>query len=70
LIPEAPSSDASSAGAWQDAGFKLDDAKAWSKQNFTPVEAKSWRVGGFDLEDAMKNRAKGLTPIVDHELKP
>jgi hypothetical protein len=51
------------ASRWQARGFELDTATLWSDANFRPDEAHEWIVAGFDLEGAIENRNKGLTPI-------
>lgn len=55
--------DPESAHSWSQAHFELDDALEWHQQKFQALEAQAWIKGGFDLDEAVENRAKGLTPI-------
>lgn len=55
--------DPAAAHSWTQANFELDDALEWHQQKFQATEAQAWIKGGFDLDEAIENRAKGLTPI-------
>ena len=35
----------------------------WSAAKFKGADAKAWMDGGFELDDAVENRAKGLSPV-------
>ena len=51
------------AAVWSGAGFNLETAAPWRNESFTAEETTSWIEGGFDLDQAIKNRATGLTPV-------
>lgn len=55
--------DPIAADSWNRADFNLKDAVEWYQEKFDAREAQSWVKGGFDLDDAIENRAKGLSPI-------
>ncbi|MCL6414038.1 hypothetical protein MIB92_00110 [Aestuariirhabdus sp. Z084] len=55
--------NATEAAAWRDQGFEARDAARWAEEKFTAEQAGSWKQGDFDLDDAIDNRAKGLSPI-------
>ncbi len=54
---------AEDASGWKSSGFNMEDAIDWAENKFTFAEAKEWRDAKFDLDDAISNRAKGLSPV-------
>jgi len=36
---------------------------SWNESKFSAISAKSWITGGFSLDEAVENRAKGLSPV-------
>ena len=46
--------------AWMEAKFDVDSAKDWSEEKFS---AANWSQSGFELDDAVEERSKGLTPL-------
>lgn len=52
-----------SAKEWRDINLTLETASKWQLQKFSPAEAQSWMNGGFNLDDAVTNRSKGLSPV-------
>jgi hypothetical protein len=36
---------------------------AWNESKFSADAAKNWMAGGFTLDEAVENRAKGLSPV-------
>jgi hypothetical protein len=40
---------------------------SWDESKFTAVSAKSWISSGFSLDEAVENRAKGLSPVKKSE---
>ncbi|MCL1046295.1 hypothetical protein L2737_13335 [Shewanella electrodiphila] len=48
---------------WSKASFDVESAMDWSKEKFNPEEAATWKQAGFKLDDAIDDRAKGLTPV-------
>lgn len=49
---------------WKD--VKITDPEViieWSKEMFSAEDAKAWMDSGFDLDDAVDNRADGLSPV-------
>jgi hypothetical protein len=57
----ASSADSVSQEVYSQLTFK--DAGKWHQESFTAAEAIAWNDGGFDREDAVKSRARGLTPV-------
>lgn len=54
---------ADEAAAWTKQQFSVDQASRWKKEKFTAEQAGKWKAAGFDLNNAIKNRDKGLQPI-------
>jgi len=51
-------------GEWK--ALKITDAEtiiAWNGSKFSADAAKNWMSGGFTLDEAVDNRAKGLSPV-------
>lgn len=49
---------------WKDLAIEnVDTIIAWSGNKFTAESAKSWIDSGFSLNEAIANRAKGLSPV-------
>ena len=40
----------------------------WNESKFSAASAKSWISGGFSLDEAVENRAKGLSPVKKAEI--
>lgn len=57
-------------GEWKAVNITDSDViLEWTEEKFTASKAKAWIDGGFDLDDAIENRAKGLTPVRKAEEK-
>ncbi|WDE98014.1 hypothetical protein PQO03_19510 [Lentisphaera profundi] len=51
-------------GAWK--AVKITDPEtiiAWNGSKFSAEASKNWMSGGFTLDEAVDNRAKGLSPV-------
>lgn len=51
-------------GDWK--ALKITNAEtiiAWNESKFSADAAKNWMSGGFTLDEAVENRAKGLSPV-------
>ncbi|MDD7985819.1 hypothetical protein PQO01_12745 [Lentisphaera marina] len=55
-------------GEWK--ALKITDSEtiiAWNESKFSADAAKNWMSGGFTLDEAVENRAKGLSPVKKEE---
>ncbi|OUS32723.1 hypothetical protein A9Q98_00970 [Thalassotalea sp. 42_200_T64] len=51
------------AAGWKASGLSVEGAFQWASNKFSYSEAKMWRDENFELDDAIDNRAKGLSPV-------
>lgn len=51
------------AKGWVTGGFSNEAAQEWKEKAFSSEDASQWKQSGFELDAAIDNRDKGLTPV-------